>query len=81
LERVRRTAPTGLIVTTMAGIVLVNLLLAQIVLRLAYPDSGFQLGTASLIGLAVVTIFGVMAMVRGWREFLGATRARRKPRA
>lgn len=74
----RPAAPFRLIVITMASIVLVNLLLAQVVVRLSYPDSGFQLGTAALIGLAVVTVFGVMAMVRGWRAFLGATRVTRK---
>ena len=77
----RQTASTGLIVTTIASIVLVNLLVAQIVLRLAYPNSGFQLGTASLIGLAVVTILGLMAAVRGWRAFIGGARAKGKPGA
>jgi hypothetical protein len=78
LNRVRKTAPGGLIVTTMASIVLVNVLLAQVVLRVLYPDSGLRLGTVSLIGLAVVTFFGAMAMVRGWRAFLSSNR-KQKP--
>ena len=74
----RQTAPGSLIATTMASIILVNLLVAQVVLRLAYPDSGFKLGTAALIGLAVVTVLGAMAMVRGWRAYLSATRTKGK---
>ena len=74
----RPTAPGGLIVTTIASIVLVNVLMAQIALRLVYPGSGFQLGMPSLTGLAIVTFFGVMAMVRGWRAFLSANR-KQKP--
>jgi membrane protein implicated in regulation of membrane protease activity len=74
---VHHRAPANLILTTMVCLVLVNLLAAQVVLRLFYPASPWQFGLATLLALAVLSVVAVVATLRGWRAYL---RLLRRPR-
>jgi hypothetical protein len=67
---VNKTAPTGLLWTTMASLVLVNLLAAQAIVAAFYPDSGARLGPASLAALAIVTLVCIISTIVGWRTYL-----------
>jgi len=63
----------------MASFVLVNVVIAQAIIRAFYPQSGLQLGTAAFVASAVIAIGGLILVVRSWRAFLSKQRAR--PRA
>jgi hypothetical protein len=67
---VKKTAPTGLLWTTMGCLVLVNLLAAQAIVNGFYPDSNARLGPASLAALAIVTLVCIISTIVGWRSYL-----------
>jgi membrane protease YdiL (CAAX protease family) len=71
---VKRAAPFHLILTTMACLVLVNLVAAQFVLRMFYPSSSWQFGLPSLIAFAVLALLVLLATIRGWRAYLRTLR-------
>jgi hypothetical protein len=74
---VKQAAPFHVILITMVTLVLVNLVAAQVLLRVLYSTSSWQLGTPTLIATAVVAAFGVVATVRGWRTYLRSLPPRR----
>jgi len=59
----------------MACLVLVNVLIAQAIVSVSYPTSAARLGTAAIIGLAVLTLAAIVYAIIGWRSYL-----RRPPR-
>jgi hypothetical protein len=68
------TAPLSLTLLTVASLVLVNVLAAQLILRVAYPASAWQFGWSFLLLLVVVTGFALERTVRRWRAYLRAAR-------
>ena len=68
----------GLIVVTMACFVLVNVVIAQVLIRVMYPGSGLQLGTATLIGVAVLAAISLAFLVAGWRRYLNRPKPTRR---
>jgi hypothetical protein len=73
---VQKSAPFSLLASSTACLVLVNVVLAQVIIRALYPSSGAELGPAVLTALAVVTVVLVVYTVIGWRSYL-----RRPPEA
>ena len=65
-----KSASFSLLASTMACLVLVNVLLAQVIIRALYPSSGAELGPAVLTALAVLTVVLVVYTVVGWRTYL-----------
>ena len=69
---------TSLILLTMACFVLVNVVIAQGVLRVMYPGSGLQMGTAALTGVTVLAVIALGFVVVGWRGYLRRPRSARR---
>ena len=65
-----KSAPFSLLASTMACLVLVNVLLAQAIIRAFYPSSGAELGPAVTVALAIVTVVLAVYAVLGWRTYL-----------
>ena len=78
MQPTRPTAPLSLILLTMACIVLVNLVLAQLILRVAYPSSEWQLNWGFLLLLVVLTGFALERVLGRWRAYLRLVTSRRK---
>ena len=66
----RRSAPVGLLVSTAACIVFVNLIVAQIIVLRFYPEAGTRIGMAGLAALIVLAVVCAIYTVRGWRSYL-----------
>ena len=66
----RRSAPVGLLVSTVAVVVIVNLIVAQIIIVAFYPGAGTRLGLTGLIALVVGGVVCALYTVRGWRAYL-----------
>ena len=75
---VTSTAPLSLLLLTVAGIVLVNVVAAHLILRVAYPASAWQLNWGFLLLLVAVTVFILERMVRRWQAYLRLVKSRRK---
>ena len=75
---VTSTAPLSLLLLTVAGIVLVNVVAAQLILRVAYPTSAWQFNWGFLLLLVAVTVFILDRMVRRWQAYLRLVKSRRK---
>jgi len=54
----------------MASLVLVNVLIAQAIVSVYYPASAARLGTAALVGLAILTLASIVYAIIGWRTYL-----------
>lgn len=54
----------------MACLVLVNVVAAQAIVTLWYPESSARLGPAALVGLMVVTLACIVYVIVGWRTYL-----------
>ena len=68
----------SLILLTMACFVLVNVVIAQLLIRVMYPGSGLQLGTAALSGVAVLAVISSAYLVVGWRTYLRRSKSTRR---
>jgi hypothetical protein len=66
----RRHAPVGLLVWTVAFIIVLNVLIAQAVVRALYPDAATRLPPAGLAALGALTVICAIYTVRGWRSYL-----------
>jgi hypothetical protein len=66
----RRDAPVGLLVSTVAIIIILNVLVAQAIILVFYPDAATRLTPAGLAALVVLTVVCAIYTVRGWRSFL-----------
>ena len=73
-----QTSAAGLIVMTMVCFVLVNVVIAQLLIRVMYPGSGLQLGTAALTGVAVLAAISLAFLVVGWRRYLNRPKSTRR---
>jgi hypothetical protein len=67
---VRRDAPAGILVSTATFFVLVNLVLAQAVVLIFYPDAGTRLGPAGMAALCLAAVACGVHALRGWRTYL-----------
>lgn len=77
---VRRDAPSSLLAITAAGIVIANVVVAQALIRALAPGSGYQLGTAVMVALTIVTLGCMVYAVRGWRSYVRGEPDRRPDR-
>jgi hypothetical protein len=59
-----------LLVSTVACIIVMNVVLAQVIAQTLYPGSGLRLGPAALAALAVAVLALVIYTVLGWRSYL-----------
>jgi len=66
----RRSAPVGLLVSTAALVVIVNLIVAQIIIMAFYPDAGTRLGLTGFVAVIVIAAGCALYTVRGWRAYL-----------
>ena len=66
----RRDAPVGLLVSTVAFIIILNVLVAQAIVLAFYPDAATRLPPAGLAALGVLTVVCAICTVRGWRSYL-----------
>ena len=66
----RRDAPFRLLAGLAAFLVIMNVLAAQLILQVFYPGSGFRLGMAVMVALAVVAVGCLVYSVAGWRTYL-----------
>ena len=66
----RRDAPVGLLVGTIACFVMLNVLIAQAIIVGFYPEAGTRLGPAGLVVLVVLLIVTAAYTARGWRRYL-----------
>jgi hypothetical protein len=66
----RKDAPLRLLAGLAAFLVIMNLLVAQVILRVFYPGAGFRLGTAVMVALAIVAVGCLVYSVVGWRAYL-----------
>lgn len=71
----KKGASSGLLLSTMACLVLVNVLIAQGIVYGFYPASAARLGPAVLAGLAIAALACTVSAIRGWRSYL-----RRRPK-
>lgn len=60
----------GLLISTAACIVVVNLILAQLIIMRFYPAAGARVGLAGLVALVVIAVLCIAYTVRGWRAYL-----------
>jgi hypothetical protein len=67
---VRRDAPFRLLAGPAAFLIVMNVLLAQVVVQVFYPGSGFRLGLAVMTTLAIVAVGCLVYSVVGWRAYL-----------
>jgi len=67
---VKKDASPGLLLGTMACLVLVNVLIAQWIVHALYPESGARLGPFVLAGLAIAALACAVSAIRGWRAYL-----------
>ena len=66
----RRDAPFRLLAGTVAFLILVNLLAAQLIVQTFYPGAGLRLGAAVLAALAFAALVCLVLTVLGWRAYL-----------
>ena len=66
----KRDAPVQLLFATVAVVVIVNVVAAQVITRALYPGAGLQLGPVALGVLAVAAVIGIVYLVRGWRRYM-----------
>lgn len=66
----KQDAPVRLLVATVAVVVAVNVVAAQLIARAFYRGAGLQLGTTALVVLAVAAVVGIVYLVRGWRRYM-----------
>lgn len=66
----RHSAPAGLLVSTAAFFILLNLALAQAIVLAFYPDAGTRLGPAGLGALILLAAVVGLYAARGWRQYL-----------
>lgn len=66
----RRDAPFRLLGGLVAFLVIMNVLLAQVILQVFYPGSGYRLGVAVMTVLAIVALGCLAYSVVGWRAYL-----------
>lgn len=66
----QRSAPIGLLVSTAACIVVVNLIVAQIIILRFYPAAAARIGMAGLVALVVIAVLCAAYSFRGWRAYL-----------
>lgn len=72
----KQQLPASLILLTIGSLILVNIVAAQVILRLAYPDSGLQFSWGVLILLALAMIALVERTIRQWRAYFRLIRRR-----
>jgi hypothetical protein len=78
LQHVPQTSAAGLIAMTMVCFVLINVVIALVLIRVMYPGSGLQLGTAALTGVAVLAGISLVFLVAGWRRYLNRPKSTRR---
>ncbi|HEX2172678.1 MAG TPA: hypothetical protein VHL09_09560 [Dehalococcoidia bacterium] len=66
----RRSAPAGLLVSTAAFFILLNLALAQAIVLAFYPDAGTRLGPAGVGALVLLAALTGLYAARGWWQYL-----------
>lgn len=66
----RGNAPVGLLVSTAAFFILLNVALAQAVVFAFYPNAGTRLGPVGLGALCLLVVVVGLYAVRGWRSYL-----------
>jgi hypothetical protein len=66
----RRNAPVGLLVSTVAFFVILNVVLAQAIILAFYPNAGTRLGPAGVGALCVLAVVCAIYAARGWRAYL-----------
>jgi len=66
---VRQQSPFPLLAWTAASLILVNVLVAQLIIRIFYPGSGFRLGTAVMVAIGVAALGCLIYTVIRWRAY------------
>jgi hypothetical protein len=74
----RPTAPFRLLFMTMVCVVLVNVVVAQVILHLAYPSSAWKLSWSAIAFVTIMMGFAIGDAVKGWRAYLRLVKSRRK---
>lgn len=82
MYEVKPKPPASLLMMTIGGLILVNVVAAQLILKLAYPSVGAQFNWGLLLLLLCATIALGVKTVTGWRAYLRLARAwKRRPTA
>ena len=66
---VRHESPFPLLAGLIGFLILGNILIAQIILQVFYPGSGFRLGTAMLVAIGVGALACLIFTVVKWRAY------------
>jgi hypothetical protein len=69
LLTVRQQSPFPLLAGLIGFLILGNVLVAQIIMRVFYPGSGFRLGTATLVAIGVAALGCLIYTVVKWRAY------------